>query len=67
MTTITIGATEHNGRWARNTHRIVLKEERPDAFVGWPDPTDARNSEHWKPGIDKPMIYPKFAWEVYQS
>ena len=61
---ITIGATEHGGRWDHNTHRIVLQSETPEMFVGWPDPTDKHNSEHWKPGVDKPLQYPKFAWEL---
>lgn len=64
---ITIGATEHTGCWVGNTHRIIVKEETAEHFVGWPDPTDPRNSENWKPGIDKPMLYPKFAWERYEE
>jgi hypothetical protein len=61
---ITIGATEHGGRWDHNTHRIVLKEELADKFIGWPDPTDPHCSDQWKPGIDRPLEYPKFAWEL---
>ena len=61
---ITIGATEHGGRWDHNTHRIVLADETAEYFFGWPDPTDHRNSDQWHPGIDKMLQYPKFAWEV---
>jgi hypothetical protein len=61
---ITLGATEHGGRWDHNTHRVVLQSETPEMFIGWPDPTDKHNSDCWKPGIDKPMQYPKFAWEL---
>jgi len=60
---VLIGATEHGPKWDFNTHRIAVKEETPEAFIGWPDPTDKRNSEHWNPGFDRPLQYPKFAWE----
>lgn len=61
---ITLSATKHGGRWDHNTHRIVLKEETPEAFIGWPDPTDGHCSDKWQPGISKPLTYPKFAWEL---
>jgi hypothetical protein len=60
---ITIGATDHSGSYAHNTHRVILKEETSEQFVAWPDPTDPRCSDRWLPGIDKPLQYPKFAWE----
>lgn len=61
---ITLGATEHTGCYAGNTHRVIIREETAEAFVGWPDPSDSRNSEHWNPAKDKPLTYPKFAWEA---
>lgn len=61
---VTLGATEHGAKWDHNTHRVVIQTETNDAFIGWPDQTDPRNSEHWKPGTGRPMLYPKFAWEV---
>jgi len=61
---ITIGATSYGGCWDHNTHRIVIAEETSEAFIAWPDPTDPHCSNNWKPGIDKPLSYPKFAWEV---
>mgnify|MGYP001611772333 CR=1 FL=1 len=63
MNTFEITARDSGGAFAHNKHRIVLKEENDTNFIGWPDPTDNRNSEHWKPGIDKPLQYPKFAWK----
>jgi hypothetical protein len=62
--TITIRATEHGPRWDGNTHRMILKCETEQAFIGWPDATDKRNSPNWNPATDKPMTYPKFAWEI---
>lgn len=61
---VTLQATEHKESFAHNTHRVVVASESPNEFIGWPDPTDKRNSEHWKPGVDKPLMYPKFAWEA---
>ena len=63
MTTITLGATEHGGRWDHNTHRVILKAETDSEFIGWPDPEDSRNSDNWNPATHKPLTYPKFAWE----
>jgi len=60
---ITIGAIDHHDCFAANTHRIILQRETETEFVGWPDPTDPHCSDQWKPGIDKPLFYPKFAWE----
>lgn len=61
---LTLGATDHRGSFAGNTHRVVIASENAVEYVGWPDPTDKRNSEHWQPGISKPLVYPKFAWEA---
>jgi hypothetical protein len=60
---ITIGATDHSDSFADNTRRIVVKEETEQEIIGWPDPTDPHNSDCWKPGIDQPLVFPKFAWE----
>ena len=57
-------ATDHRESFAGNTHRVVIARETKTEYFGWPDPTDKRNSEHWKPGIDRVLQYPKFAWEV---
>lgn len=71
LTLLTITALDDTGdpqgKWAGNRHRIVLKEETPDTFVGWPDPTDPRNSDQHRPGVDKPMTWPKFAWKVIET
>jgi hypothetical protein len=61
---VTLQCENHSKSFADNTHRVVLACESATEFIGWPDPTDKRNSEHWQPGIDKPLLYPKFAWEV---
>lgn len=59
---ITIAAQDRSPSWAGNEHRICVKEETDNAWIGWADPTDSRNSPHHKPGIDRPTTYPKFAW-----
>ena len=64
LTTVTLRATDHRPSYAQNTHRVILRSETDEAFYGWPDPADKRNSENWKPGIDTPLEYPKFAWEI---
>lgn len=61
---ITIRCEDDRSCFAANTHRIVVMEDRPDAIVGWPDPLDARCSNNWRPGVDKPLTYPKFAWRT---
>lgn len=63
MKTITLAATDDRECFAQNTHRVVLREETAGEFIGWPDPNSPPNSEHWKPGVDKPLLYPKFAWK----
>ena len=60
---ITLEAADDHPRYAGNTHRVVISAILPDKWVGWPDPTDPRNSDMWKPGIDKPLEYPRFAWK----
>ncbi len=60
---ITLQCTDHRACFAQNTHNIVLQRETPNEFIGWPDPRDGRNSDAWKPGQDRPLTYPKFAWE----
>lgn len=61
---ITIRATDYRESFAANAHRIIVSEDREDAIVGWPDPTDPHCSDAWRPGIDRPLLYPRFAWEV---
>lgn len=63
MRLVTLTAQDDGPLWAGNTHRVFLKEENTDFFIGWPDPADKRNSEHWKPGVDKPLQYPRLAWK----
>lgn len=61
---ITLAAADPGPSWSGNTHRVVLAQGgiQPDKWVGWPDPTDPRNSDQWHPGKDQPLEYPKFAW-----
>ncbi len=56
---VTIGCEDHRSCFAMNTHRIVVIEDRPDAFV-------AVSEGNWfrTEGKMKPCTYPKFAWEV---
>ena len=60
---VILGATEYGARWDHNTHRVVIESETITQFVGWPDPTDKRNSEHWQPGVSQPLVYLKYAWK----
>lgn len=64
MTIVTLGATDHHGSFEGNTHRVIIRMETETDYFGWPDPSDSHNSPHWKPGVDQPLQYPKFAWEV---
>lgn len=67
MITLTIASADSSPAFAGNTHRMILQGESETAWFGWPDPEDKRNSEHWKPGQDKPLEYPKFAWSILQA
>jgi len=59
----TIGATDDRACFAGNIHRVYIQSETEREYIGWPDPDDKRNSEHWRPGKDKPLLYPRFAWK----
>lgn len=61
---VTIACRDTGASWAGNTHRIIIQRETETDWYGWPDPTDPRNSNVWKPGVDEPMRYPKFAWRI---
>lgn len=65
---ITMTMSAADDRWpAQNVHRVILADENARSWFAWPDPTDGRNSEHWKPFQDRPLEYPKFAWRVLQA
>ncbi len=61
---VMLRATDHRESFAQNTHRVILRNETDTDFFAWPDPTWTGNSDQWKPSIDKPLQYPKFAWEI---
>lgn len=61
---VTMRAKDEHKCFADSTHRVVVAQETEVNWQGWPDPTDDRNSEHWQPGVHRPLIYPKFAWQI---
>jgi hypothetical protein len=64
INTVTLRATDHRESFSGNTHRVIIRDETETDFIGWPDPSDPHNSPNWKPQTDKPLQYPKFAWEI---
>lgn len=56
---VVLGARSHGPAWDANTHRVVIVDDRPDAFIGVSEGNWIRTK-----GTMEPCVYPKFAWEV---